>query len=73
MHKRLVCVVMYFDLNVPIPLPSTSLAGTQSNKGKGKQVQSSHSTFFTPAQLAAIETRVDLLVHCSFVPSHYIL
>jgi ribonuclease P/MRP protein subunit RPP1 len=56
---------MYFDLNVPIPLPSgISLAGTQSNKGKAKQVQSSHSALFTPAQLAAIEARIDLLVHC---------
>jgi ribonuclease P/MRP protein subunit RPP1 len=64
---------MYFDLNVPIPLPSgASLTGTQSKKGKGKQVQSSHSTLFTPAQLAAIEARIDLLVHCPSVPSHYI-
>jgi ribonuclease P/MRP protein subunit RPP1 len=62
---------MYFDLNVPIPLPSTSLAG-QSNKGKGKQVQSSNSTLFTPAQLTAIEARIDLLVHCPSVPSHHI-
>jgi ribonuclease P/MRP protein subunit RPP1 len=71
-NRRLFRVVMYFDLNVPIPLPSASLAGTQPNKGKGKQVQSSLSTLFTPAQLAAIETRIDLLVHCSFVSSHYI-
>jgi len=61
---------MYFDLNVPIPLPSgASLAGTQSNKGKGKQV---HSALFAPAQLAAIEARIDLLVHCPSLPSHYI-
>jgi ribonuclease P/MRP protein subunit RPP1 len=63
---------MYFDLNVPIPPPSAaSLAGTQSNKGKGKQAQSTHSTLFTPAQLAAIETRIDLLVHCPSLPSYY--
>jgi hypothetical protein len=60
-------VVMYFDLNVPIPLPSgVSLAGAQSKKGKAKQVQSSHSTLFTPAQLAAVEARIDLLLHCPY-------
>jgi ribonuclease P/MRP protein subunit RPP1 len=55
---------MYFDLNVPIPLPP-GVSGTQSNKGKGKQAQPSHLVQFTPAQLAAIETRIDLLVHCT--------
>lgn len=53
---------MYFDLNVPIPQPSGSSVA-QSNKGKGKQAQPSTSLLFTPAQLAAIEARVDLLVH----------
>ena len=53
---------MYFDLNLPIPLPS----GTQSNKGKGKQ-----STLFNPAQLASIEARIDLLVHCPSLPTHH--
>jgi ribonuclease P/MRP protein subunit RPP1 len=55
---------MYFDLNVPIPPPSGGPA-VQSNKGKGKQVQPSHSTPFTPPQLQAIEARIDLLVHCA--------
>jgi len=53
---------MYFDLNVPIPQPSGSSVA-QSNKGKGKQVHPSTSLLFTPAQLAAIEARLDLLVH----------
>jgi ribonuclease P/MRP protein subunit RPP1 len=48
---------MYFDLNVPISLPSSAGA-----HGKAKQA---HSTLFSPAQLAAIEARIDLLVHCS--------
>ncbi|KAH9960612.1 RNase P subunit p30-domain-containing protein [Russula dissimulans] len=56
---------MYFDLNVPIPLPP-GVSGTQSNKGKGKQAQPSHLVQFTPAQLAAIETRIDLLVHLGY-------
>ncbi|KAI9454198.1 PHP domain-like protein [Russula earlei] len=53
---------MYFDLNVPIPLPSGGLA-TQFTKGKAKQVQSPQ---FTPAQLTAIEARIDLLVHLGY-------
>ncbi|KAI0300084.1 RNase P subunit p30-domain-containing protein [Multifurca ochricompacta] len=58
---------MYFDLNVPIPPPSASsssgLIQAHSSKGKRKQIQPSHSVLFTPAQLAVIETRIDLLVH----------
>lgn len=54
--------LMYFDLNVPISLSS----GTQSNKGKGKQ-----SILFNPAQLAAIEARIDLLVHCPSLSTHH--
>jgi hypothetical protein len=61
---------MYFDLNVPIPPLSGALISTQaqSKKGKGKQVQPSHSATFTPAQLAAIEARIDLLVHRASSP-----
>jgi len=56
---------MYFDLNVPIPQPSANPVA-QTNKGKGKQSQPSTSPLFTPAQLAAIEGRVDLLVHLGY-------
>jgi ribonuclease P/MRP protein subunit RPP1 len=55
---------MYFDLNVPVPLPSGN-STAQSNKGKGKQAKPSHSLLFTLAQIAAIEARIDLLVHCT--------
>jgi|SRR5712672_3497095 len=58
---------MYFDLNVPIPFPP-EVSGTKSNKGKGKHAQHSHSVQFTPGQLAAIEARIDLLVHCTPFP-----
>ncbi|KAI0247403.1 PHP domain-like protein [Lactifluus subvellereus] len=58
---------MYFDLNIPIPPPSGSLASTQTQlkKGKGKQ-EPSRSAAFTPAQLAAIEARIDLLVYLGY-------
>jgi len=59
---------MYFDLNVPIPQPSANPVA-QTNKGKGKQSQPSTSPLFTPAQLAAIQTRLDLLVHRESFPS----
>ena len=62
---------MYFDLNVPIPQPSGSSVA-QSNKGKGKQVHTSTSLLFTLAQLAAIEARVDLLVHRASFSSPYL-
>lgn len=59
---------MYFDLNVPIPQPTQSTAQVQSKKGKGKQPSASTSTagsLFTPSQITALETRLDLLVQCS--------
>ena len=59
---------MYFDLNVPIPQPTQFTAQAQTKKGKGKQPSASTSTagsLFTPAQITALETRLDLLVQCS--------
>ncbi|KAL4066000.1 RNase P subunit p30-domain-containing protein, partial [Scleroderma citrinum] len=52
---------MYYDLNVPVIAYETTGA-SQSKKSKGKQPQS--TALFTPAQIAAIEARVDILVHC---------
>ena len=49
---------MYFDLNFPV----SPLSPAQSNKGKGKQVQ---LTLYSQAQIDAIETRIDFLVHCA--------
>ena len=57
---------MYIDLNVPIPEPPNLGTGL-SKKQKGKQPQTRQeppAVIFTPAQLAAIESRIDLLVHC---------
>jgi hypothetical protein len=55
---------MYFDLNVNVP-GSGQLAGlSQSKKGKGKQPQQPNSVVYSAAQMAVIEARIDLLIHC---------
>ena len=53
---------MFYDLNVPVTAHEITGA-SQSKKSKGKQPQQS-AALFTPAQIAAIEARVDILVHC---------
>lgn len=66
---------MYFDLNVPVLFTPTGIASqgqAQSKKGKGKQTANAPppSVSYTPAQLAKIEARIDLLVRCAyFLPS----
>ncbi|KAH9026815.1 PHP domain-like protein [Lactarius pseudohatsudake] len=59
---------MYFDLNFLVPPPSRNTGPThaQSNKGKGKQTLHSQPTWFSQAQLEAIEARIDLLVHLGY-------
>ncbi|KAI9066757.1 PHP domain-like protein, partial [Trametes sanguinea] len=61
---------MFADLNVPVPtLSKQQLNQAASKKGKGKQEPQSASApppAFTPAQVAAIESRVDLLVHLGY-------
>ncbi|VDB92369.1 unnamed protein product [Peniophora sp. CBMAI 1063] len=62
---------MYFDLNVPVPVPASiaSSSGQASKKGKGKQQQNAGPApvvAFSPAQITAIEARVDLLVHLGY-------
>lgn len=58
---------MYIDLNVPVPV-ITDVAPARSKKNKGKQPEQPQkqqpTVSFTPAQLSAIEARVDLLVYC---------
>lgn len=57
---------MYFDLNVSVPVPASLGAVSQSKKGKGKQMTSSATdASYSPAQIASMEARVDLLVHCA--------
>lgn len=55
---------MYYDLNVPVVAHEVTGA-SQSKKSKGKQPQQTVS-LFTPAQLATIEARVDLLIHLGY-------
>ncbi|TFK92218.1 PHP domain-like protein [Polyporus arcularius HHB13444] len=58
---------MFVDLNVPVPaISKQQLSQATSKKGKGKQEQSSQPPAFTPPQVAAIESRIDTLVHLGY-------
>jgi ribonuclease P/MRP protein subunit RPP1 len=54
---------MHFDLNFPV---TASGSISQPKKNKNKQPQQSSSTAFTPAQIKAIEARLDLLEHLGY-------
>lgn len=60
---------MFFDLNIPIPaLQPSGIPATASQSKKGKattkraNAQQPESSF-SPAQIAAVENRVELLIH----------
>ncbi|KAF7321289.1 PHP domain-like protein [Mycena kentingensis (nom. inval.)] len=55
---------MFFDLNVPVYHPVQ--ASSSSKKNKGKQPQTAVDVVYTPTQIAAVEARVDLLVHLGY-------
>ncbi|KAI0750690.1 RNase P subunit p30-domain-containing protein, partial [Daedaleopsis nitida] len=58
---------MFADLNVPVPaLSKQQLAQASSKKGKGKQESNAPAPTFTPAQVTAIESRIDMLVHLGY-------
>ncbi|KAG6843825.1 hypothetical protein H0H87_012884 [Tephrocybe sp. NHM501043] len=57
---------MYYDLNVPIPDLTQSGGPSSSKKGKGKQQAPSSIPVFNASQIAAIETRVDLLIRLGY-------
>ncbi|KAI0723185.1 PHP domain-like protein, partial [Earliella scabrosa] len=60
---------MFADLNVPVPtLSSQQLGQATSKKVKGKQPQQPNvaAPVFTPAQIAALESRIDMLVHLGY-------
>jgi len=59
---------MFFDLNVPIPTlqPGPPATTAQSKKGKAaakKAHVQQPELAFSPVQIAAIENRVELLIH----------
>ena len=60
---------MFFDLNVPVPTLQplgTSATVPQSKKGKAVAKQTNvqqPGLSFAPVQIAAIESRVELLIH----------
>ncbi|PIL37048.1 hypothetical protein GSI_00740 [Ganoderma sinense ZZ0214-1] len=60
--------MMFADLNVPVPTLSRQQASqaASSKKGKAKQDQNAPPLAFTPAQVVAIESRIDLLVHLGY-------
>ncbi|KAJ6601098.1 PHP domain-like protein [Mycena vulgaris] len=57
---------MFFDLNVPVHHPQQSSAQNLSKKAKGKQPQQQIDVTYSPAQISAIEARIDLLVHLGY-------
>ncbi|CCM05297.1 uncharacterized protein FIBRA_07511 [Fibroporia radiculosa] len=59
---------MFFDLSVPVPPISSRPGPSQgpSKKGKEKQQANAASVVYTPAQISAIENRLDLLVHLGY-------
>ncbi|KAF7340941.1 hypothetical protein MSAN_02079200 [Mycena sanguinolenta] len=59
---------MFFDLNVPVHHPQQSSAQNASKKSKGKQSQQTADVLvsYSSAQLAAIDARLDLLVHLGY-------
>jgi hypothetical protein len=63
-QSLLVITTMFFDLNVPIP-QSLLLAGSKSKKGKDKE-KISEDTAFSAASIKAIESKIDILVHCEY-------
>ncbi|KAF8635748.1 hypothetical protein AX15_000360 [Amanita polypyramis BW_CC] len=58
---------MFFDLNVPIDLVQPIAAPSTSKKQKGKTPQQPQSAqIYNAAQIATIESRIDLLVHLGY-------
>ncbi len=53
---------MFFDLNVPIK----KTVSRQNTGKKGKQAASEPTVNWLNTEIAAVEERIDLLVHCKF-------
>ncbi|OAX42023.1 PHP domain-like protein [Rhizopogon vinicolor AM-OR11-026] len=57
---------MHFDLNFPVTASVPPGSSVQPKKNKGKQPQQLSSIAFTPAQIKAIEARLDVLEHLGY-------
>ncbi|KAJ7144800.1 PHP domain-like protein [Mycena crocata] len=57
---------MFFDLNFPVHHPQQSSAQNLSKKSKGKQPQQTVDASYSPAQIGAVEARLNLLVHLGY-------
>ncbi|KAL4257386.1 RNase P protein component 3 family protein [Pleurotus pulmonarius] len=58
---------MFFDLNIPVPSSSSSSV-SQAKKGKGKQAKATtpSASAFSPSQVNALESRIDLLLQLGY-------
>ncbi|KAG8800112.1 hypothetical protein FRC16_003695 [Serendipita sp. 398] len=67
---------MFFDLNIPVPAPNALKFVNTSSKKKGKQKnrateqpensEAQNVELFSPAQVEAIEKRIEILVHLGY-------
>ncbi|KAI0083889.1 PHP domain-like protein [Irpex rosettiformis] len=58
---------MYIDLNIPTPVIATPTpAQSKKSKGKAPQQRDQNVVSFSPAQLTAIEARLDVLEHLGY-------
>ena len=68
-RHRLRATRMFFDLNISIPPPPTVVNYHQHNKkgkqkpGQGKPIEPPNGSWFSPEQIAAVDTRVEVLVY----------
>jgi len=66
---------MYFDLNISVPPPPTVVNYQQHNKkrkqkpGQGQTIEPPNGSWFSPEQIAAVDARVELLVHRTYAAS----
>jgi ribonuclease P/MRP protein subunit RPP1 len=67
---------MYFDLNISVPPPPAVVNyHKQNKKGKqkprqGKPIEPPNGSWFSPEQIAAVDSRVEVLVYCTHATSH---
>jgi len=66
---------MFFDLNISVPPPPAVVLYRQQNKkgkqkpGQGKTIEPPNGSWFSPEQIAAVDTRVEVLVYRTYAAS----